>query len=112
MTSRLIVVAAATLLVASCASSGAMRRARDAEQRRDYDAAVIEYTQAVRRKPNDLTARLSLDRAKLRASQEHFTTARRLAALGKLEDALVEYGLGGEMNPSRGDIHQEMATHA
>jgi general secretion pathway protein D len=110
MTSRLIVVAAATLLVASCASSGAMRRARDAEQRRDYDAAVIEYTQAVRRKPNDLTARLSLDRAKLRASQEHFTTARRLAALGKLEDALVEYELAAEMNPSSGDIDQELRT--
>jgi general secretion pathway protein D len=110
MTSRLIVVAAATLLVAGCASSGAMRRAREAEQRRDYDAAVIEYTKAVRRKPDDLTARLSLDRAKLRASQEHFTTARRLAALGKLEDALVEYELAAEMNPSSGDIDQELRT--
>src|SRR6476660_4322121 len=104
MTSRLIVVAAATLLVTSCASFGAMRRARDAERRHDYDAAVIEYTKAVRRKPDDLTARLSLDRAKLRASQEHFTTARRLAALGKLEDALVEYELAAEMNPTSGDI--------
>jgi general secretion pathway protein D len=110
MTSRLIVVAAATLLVASCASSGAMHRARDAERRGDYDAAVIEYTKAVRRKPDDLTARLSLDRAKLRASQEHFTTARRLAALGKLEDALVEYELAAEMNPSSGDIDQELRT--
>jgi general secretion pathway protein D len=110
MTSRLIVVAAATLLVASCASSGAMRRARDAERRQDYDAAVVEYTKAVRRKPDDLTARLSLDRAKLRASQEHFTTARRLAALGKLEDALVEYELAAEMNPSSGDIDQELRT--
>ena len=110
MTSRLIVVAAATLLVSGCASSGAMRRARDAERRQDYDAAVIEYTKAVRRKPDDLTARLSLDRAKLRASQEHFTTARRLAALGKLEDALVEYELAAEMNPSSGDIDQELRT--
>jgi len=110
MTSRLIVVAAATLLVAGCASSGTMHRAREAERRGDYDAAVIEYTKAVRRKPDDLTARLSLDRAKLRASQEHFTAARRLAALGKLEDALVEYELAAEMNPSSGDIDQELRT--
>ena len=110
MTSRLLVVAATTLLVAGCASSGALRRGRDAERRREYDAAVIEYTKAVRRKPDDLTARLSLDRAKLRASQEHFTTARRLAALGKLEDALVEYELAAEMNPSSGDIDQELRT--
>jgi len=110
MTPRLLVVAATTLLVAGCASSGAMRRARDAERRSEYDVAVVEYTKAVRSKPNDLTARLSLDRAKLRASQEHFTTARRLAALGKLEEALVEYELAAEMNPTSGDIDQELRT--
>ena len=90
MTPRVLVVAAATLLIAGCASSGALRRGRDAERRRDYDVAVIEYTKAVRLKPDDMNARLALDRAKLRASQEHYNVARRLAAAGKLEEALVE----------------------
>jgi general secretion pathway protein D len=108
MTSRLLVVAAATLLIAGCASSGALRRGRDAERRRDYDAAVIEYTKAVRLKPDDMNARLALDRAKLRASQEHYNAARRLAAAAKLEEALVEYELAAEMNPTSGDIDQEL----
>ena len=108
MTPRLLVVAAATLLIAGCASSGALRRGRDAERRREYDVAVIEYTKAVRLKPDDMNARLALDRAKLRASQEHYNVARRLAAAGKLEEALVEYELAAEMNPTSGDIDQEL----
>jgi len=108
MTPRVLVVAAATLLIAGCASSGALRRGRDAERRRDYDVAVIEYTKAVRLKPDDMNARLALDRAKLRASQEHYNVARRLAAAGKLEEALVEYELAAEMNPTSGDIDQEL----
>ena len=94
--------------MAGCAASGALHRGRDAERRRDYDLAVVEYTKAVRLKPDDMTARLALDRAKLRASQEHYNTARRLTAAGKLEEALVEYELAAEMNPTSGDIDQEL----
>src|SRR5262245_30787703 len=96
------------LFVAGCASSAALRHGREAERSQNYDLAVVEYTKAVRKKPNDLTARLALDRAKLRASQEHFNRARRLAAIGKLEDALVEYELAAEMNPTSGDIDREL----
>jgi len=106
--SRLTLVAATALLVASCAASGALRRGRDAERRRDYDLAVVEYTKVVRMRPNDTSARLSLDRAKLRASQEHFTIARRLSANGKLEEALVEFELAAEMNPTSAEIDQEL----
>src|SRR5687767_37926 len=96
------------LIIAGCAASGALRRGRDAERRRDYDLAVVEYSKVVRLKPDDMSARLALDRAKLRASQEHFNAARRLAAAGKLEDALGEYELAAEMNPTSGDIDQEL----
>src|SRR2546426_5408976 len=76
------------LFAAGCASSGALRRGRDAEQRQDYDVAVVEYTKAVRLHPDDANARLALDRAKLRASQDHFTRGRRFAGTGKLDQAL------------------------
>ena len=108
LSSRLVLLAAVCLVAASCASSGALRRARAAERRRDYDLAVVEYTKAVRQRPNDATARLELDRAKLRASQEHFNHARRLAAAGKLDEALVEFEIAAEMNPTNGDIEQEL----
>src|SRR5262245_11355831 len=108
--SRLIVVAAVTLVMAGCAASGALRRGREAERIRDYDVAVVEYTKAVCLKPENLSARLALERAKLRASQEHFNTARRLAAAAKLDEALVEYELAAEMNPASADIDRELRT--
>ena len=110
-TSRRFHVAAGLLLcmaAAGCATSAALRHGADAERRQDYDSAVVEYTKAVRQKPDDLTARKSLDRAKIRASQDHFTKARRLSATGKLDLALAEYELAAELNPTNGDLDEEL----
>src|SRR5712691_5960368 len=104
-----VVAAGLCLLVFSgCATTAAFRRGRDAEQRQDYDRAVAEYTQALRLAPRNSDARLGLERARLRASQDHFVKGRRLAALGKFDEALVEYGLAAELNPSNADIDQEL----
>ena len=99
-------VAAATL--SACATSGAMQNARLAEQRQDYDLAVAEWTKAARQRPDDRTVRLSLDRAKLRASQDHFARARRNAATQHTDEALVEYQLAAELNPASGEIQDEL----
>ena len=72
---------AAVTLVA-CATGGAVQNARLAEQGQDYDLAVAEWTKAARTRPDDRTIRLSLDRAKLRAAQDHFAKARRHAVSG------------------------------
>jgi general secretion pathway protein D len=93
---------------AGCASSGAIRRAHEAERLQDYDRAVVEYTKAIRMRPDDMTSRLSLDRAKLRASQDHFTRGRRFAATGKLDQALVELEVASELNPSNGEIDDDL----
>ena len=85
---------AATLalsLVACAATTVSLRTARDAEMTQNYDVAVAEYAKLLRDHPNDREARLGLERAKLRASQDHFSRGRREAASGKLEEALVEY---------------------
>jgi general secretion pathway protein D len=97
-----------SVLVAGCATSAALHRGMDAEQRQDYDRAVAEYTQALRQNPDSEDARTGLGRARLRASQDHFIKARRLSALGRLDEALVEYGLAAELNPSSADIDQEL----
>ena len=98
----------ACLLAAGCASSAAVRHARNAERRQDYDRAVIEYTKALRLRPDDADARLALDRARLRASQDHFVRGRRFASTGKLDQALVEYEVASELNPTNGDIDEEL----
>jgi general secretion pathway protein D len=101
---RLVAVLALTVAVGGCATTGTYRSAQIAEQSQDYDRAVAEYTAALKKHPNDRTTQLSLQRAKLRASQDHLARARRFEATGKLDQALVEYELAAELNPGDGDI--------
>ena len=86
--------------MAGCATSSALREARRAERAEDYDRAVVEYTKAVRAKPDDRSARLALDRVKIRASQEHLFRGRRLAAAERYEEALIEFQIASELNPT------------
>src|SRR3954447_24077213 len=97
-------------VASGCASSAPFRHGRDAERRKDYDRAVVEYTKAVRQNPDDADARMALERSKIRASQDHFYRARRFAALGKLDQAMVEYEVASELNPTNGDIDEELRT--
>jgi general secretion pathway protein D len=99
---------AVALSVGGCAASSALRQGRDAERRQDYDRAVVEYTRAVRLNPDNIDARVALERTKLRASQDHYAQGRRLAAVAKLNEALVEYETAAELNPTNGDIEQEL----
>ncbi|MBI2834782.1 MAG: hypothetical protein HYX76_10205 [Acidobacteria bacterium] len=85
-----------------------MRTGRQAESQRDYDRAVVEFTKALRLKPNDKDLRVSLQRVKLRAAQDHFARGRRLAGLGRFEEALVEYQIASELNPTSGQIEEEL----
>jgi general secretion pathway protein D len=96
------------VLSGGCAASGALHRGLAAERRQDYDLAVVEYTKALHLRPDDVESRVALDRAKLRASQDHFTKGRRLAATGKLDLALAEYELALELNPTNSELDQEL----
>lgn len=90
-----------------------MRNGRRAEQLQDYDLAVVEYTKAIRHNPDDRAARQALDRVKLRSAQHHYARARRLYTVGKLDEALVEFQLAGEMNPASAEIEEGVrATRA
>ena len=85
-----------------------MRDGQRAEQAQDYDRAVVEYTKFLREHPDDRTARQSLERVKLRASQEHYTRGRRLSTVGKIDEALIEFQLAGELNPTSPEIEQAL----
>jgi len=96
------------LLAGGCAASSALHRGNAAEHRQDYDLAVVEYAKAIRLNPDDANTRAALERAKLRASQDHFNRGRRFAATGKLDQALVEYQVAAELNPSDGQLDREL----
>ena len=106
----LVAIGLCTVVLSNCATTAAFRRGRDAEQRQDYDRAVAEYPRALRLGPGNTDARLGLERARLRAAQDHFVKGRRFSALEKFDEALVEYGLAAELNPGSADIDQELRS--
>tara|TARA_B100001123_G_scaffold448272_1_gene608603 strand:+ start:8052 stop:9908 length:1857 start_codon:yes stop_codon:yes gene_type:complete len=109
--SRLIcLVVLSTFLLSGCAVATAARNGQRAEQVRDYDRAVIEYTKALSDNPDNREARQALDRVKLRAAQEHYTRGRRLEAAGNLDEALVEFQLASELNPGWGDVEDALRS--
>jgi general secretion pathway protein D len=103
----------AAVAVSGCAAAAAIHKGEDAEFRMDYDHAVVEYMKALRLDPDSGDARQGLQRAKLRAAEEHLLRARRLAALNRLDEAVVEYGVATDLNPASSVIDDELkATRA
>jgi general secretion pathway protein D len=94
--------------VAGCATSAAFRAGERAERRRDFDRAVLEYSKALQARPDDLDVRKALDRAKLRASQEHTTSGRRLLNRGLYKEALDELKLALDLNPTSSTLPREI----
>jgi general secretion pathway protein D len=105
---RWLAALSVAVALAGCITGAALREARRAEERQDYDTAVVEYNRALQRDPSNTNARTGLQRARLRASQEHFTRARRFLASGQLEQAASEFKLAAELNPDNPVILQEL----
>jgi general secretion pathway protein D len=93
---------------AGCASTSSLHLAHEAEQAQDYDRAVVEYTKVLRANPGNTDARTSLERVKMRAAQDHATRAKRLAGLERWEEAVVEYQLAAELNPSDSRVDEAL----
>ena len=100
--------AALALAAGACATGGSLDQGRQAERVQDWDRAVVEYTAAVRQRPQDQDARLALERAKLRAVQVHVTNGRRFASVGKLDEALVEYQIASQLSPASTEIEDAL----
>lgn len=96
----LLVAGVLLSLTAGCAPRTAAGQARLAERQEDWDRAVVEYTNALRLDPGNQSLRLSLERVRLRATEDHVLRARRLASTGRLEEALVEYQVAQQLTPA------------
>ena len=96
-------VVALALLAGGCVSTS-LKAGQTAEQSQDYDRAVVEYPKVVKEHPDNRDARMSLDRAKLRAALDHYNRGLRLRNGGRLDEALVELQIASELNPASGDI--------
>jgi general secretion pathway protein D len=96
------------IFAGACATTSPLRQAQRAEAVDDYDLAVAQYTRIVREQPENREARLGLDRAKLRASQQHLGYGRRLFSQGRYDDAVVELQLASELNPTDGAVEADL----
>ncbi len=105
---RWVCIVAILSAITGCATTSALRQARRAELNQEHDLAVVEYTRALKLDPDSVNARTGLERAKLRASQEHFTRARRYVASGQLDMAVTEYQLASELNPDNAVIREQL----
>ena len=105
---RVLACALAVASVTGCAATLATRQAQQAEHAQDYDRAVVDYTKAVRLKPGDAGIRAALERAKLRAADDHYNRGRQYSAGGRLSEALIEYQIASELNPTSAPIEQAL----
>jgi general secretion pathway protein D len=88
------------LLVLSCTSYTTVRQARAAEQRGEWDEAVLHYLEIASRRPDDLDVRASLLRAKVEASRAHFKKGRAYREAGSPQRALIELRQAAELDPT------------
>lgn len=87
------------LFIYSCAPS-TFQRGKYLYERGYYDEAVKKLEEAVRRSPNKLKYRALLERAKLSASQKHFTEAQMLISRKDYQNALTELQITLLYDPS------------
>ena len=100
----------ATLTLAGCATTSALRSGENAEAAQDYDRAVVEYTRTLQADPDNRSARQGLERSTLRSAQEHYTRGRRFHVAGRLNEALVELQLAAQLNPNDATVQQLLDT--
>jgi general secretion pathway protein D len=105
---RRAAVALCGLLLVACATSSAFRAGEKAERRREYDRAVREYSKAFHDNPENVDYQRSLQRARLRAAEQHAGAGRRLAARGLYKEALDELRLALDLNPGWEALAEEI----
>jgi general secretion pathway protein D len=93
---------------AGCATSAAFRAGESAERLQDYDRAVLEYQKALKDAPDNVQYRRALQRARLRAANEHVTMARRLAGRGLHNEAMNEFQIAQELDPNAPGVAEGM----
>jgi general secretion pathway protein D len=103
-----VALASGLLWLSACASGNSMKLAEQAERRSDFDRAVVEYTTALRKDPDNHAARTSLQRVRIRASEEHYLRGRRLSASERYQEAAIELQLATELNPTNTSADAEL----
>ncbi len=113
MTTRSVRVAVGLLLamglLASCATYRYGRQASDAVQTQNWDGAVYFYLEALSRDPGNVHYKMALERARLKAGEEHFQRGMRFKQVGELQRAESEFELAVQFDPTHQYAQVELA---
>ena len=74
----------------------------------DWDRAVAHYENALRENPENLEARISLQRARYEASLVHLSRARKHQAVSELEEAAAEIEIALALDPTHDYAREEL----
>jgi general secretion pathway protein D len=85
-----------------------VKEGRVAEGRKDFDAALTKYEEALTLDPRDPEYLLLVRKARFNAGQAHVDQGQKLRNEGKLEEALAEFRLAFAIDPSSSIAEQEM----
>lgn len=94
------VIVLALLVASGCASFHSYRQAQIAEQRGDWDQAVLQYLEALADDPGNVSYRAGLLRAKIKASQAHFEKGKAFHQAGLHERAMIELQQATQLDPT------------
>ncbi len=95
-----LLVAALQASCATTASSHAFRMGEKEMNARNYDRAVLLFSQAVSAKPDQTRYQVALLRARQRAAQDHFGKGQALQNAGQVEAAVGEFQQAVYLDPS------------
>jgi len=105
---RVFLLLSIVALAVGCAASRAFRQAEVESRRESWDKAVLGYSKALALDPGNTRYSVSLERAKLRASAQHFDKGMRYQTAHQWDLAVVEFQQTLLLNPGNQHAIQEM----
>ncbi len=81
---------------------------RKAEQRNDFDAALVAYEQAAKEEPKNAQYLLAARRMRFQAAMTHVDRGHKLRSAGKLQEALQEFERAFAIDPASSIAEQEL----
>lgn len=106
----LLLLTATVVSIPAAADRGSkfLKEGRKAEQRGDYDAALVLYEKAVDAEPGSVQYKTSARRIRFQAAITHVDRGHKLRNSGKLEEALKEFERALAIDPSSDIAEQEI----
>jgi general secretion pathway protein D len=95
-------------ILASDNAGSLYKKGRDAEARQKYEEAYQFYKQAYDAKPTDLRYRSAVERLRFLSGASHVHRGQNLRDAGKLAEALAEFQLASDIDPSSFIAQQEV----